>query len=402
MFALVGASARQSDAQALQFRHLGVDDGLPGSLVSDIVRDRRGVMWIATARGVSRYDGHRFHTYAHDRADPNSLPGGVPGQVYEDRRGTLWVATPGGLSRYDAARDAFVTDLRSDAAVDRDTGRRAQPRVVTSVLDDARGTLWVGTSTGLYVFDRHTGVATPYRLAASATDGARAHPYVTALYQDRGSQVWVGTRAGLFALGGTPGAARHYTFDPSDGRSLPDTVVRALAEDAAGRLWVGTNNGGLARFDARDGNFARFRHDPARPHSLAKNCVIRLAADRSGTGLWVGTENGGLDYLEFATGRFLHHRFDPNVPSGIGSNSIWSIYQDATGVLWVGTFSGGLDISERLCHITVAAVASGVSTPSRPARARTPESVPRPPLPARGDRTRGPALPALRAELPRR
>ncbi len=355
---LVAAAAapctRVLQAQGLQFRHVGVDDGLPSSLVSDIIRDRRGVMWIGTGHGVSRYDGHRFRTYTHDGRDPSSLPGGVVAQIYEDRAGTLWVVTPGGLSRYDHARDGFVT-YPSVATPHHLAG------VVTSVVEDARGTLWVGTSAGLYTFDRATGAAMPCALVAPRPDAAQpsATPYVVTLYRDRAARIWVGTRSGLYALdpahgdvahGGLAhgGLARHFAYDPANPRSLPDTNVRALAEDAAGTLWIGSGDGGLARFDALTGQFTRFRHDPANPHSVAKDRIVRLAPDRAGTGLglWVGTENGGLDHLDIATGRFTHHQFDPNTPSGIGSNSIWSLYQDATGVLWVGTFTGGLDISE--------------------------------------------------------
>ena len=340
---LAAGSGPRAGAQSMQFRHIGVDDGLPSSLVSDIARDRRGVMWIGTAHGVSRYDGHRFRTYAHDRADPNSLPVGVVAQVYEDQGGTLWVVTPGGLSRYDPARDGFVT---YPSAATPAPGAHTIAGTVTSVLGAARGTLWVGTSAGLYAFDPRTGIATPHPLAA-APSGGPASPYVLALYRDRAARVWVGTRSGLYELDAArAGAVRHFAPDPADASSLPDTNIRALTEDAAGALWVGTGDGGLARLDARTNRFTRFRHDPTDPHSLAKDRVVRLIPDRLGAGLWVGTENGGLDYLDVATGHFAHHQFDPNTPSGIGSNSIWSVYQDTTGVLWVGTFTGGLDVSE--------------------------------------------------------
>ncbi len=341
-----------ASAQALQFRHLGVDDGLPSSLVSDIVRDRRGFMWIGTAHGVSRYDGHRFHNYTHDRANPTSLPGGVVGQVYEDRRGTVWIVTSEGLSRYDATRDGFVTYMRDSAAHSAAPGRgpATPPRVVTSAVEDARGTFWVGTSAGLYQLDRRTGAATPFALPAADRARPAVVPHVMMLSADRRGHVWVGTRAGLYQLDPEGGVPRLYAHDPADARSLPDSVVRSFTEGPAGDLWVGTGDGGLARLDAQQiaagtGRFERFRHNPADPNSLAKDRVIRLVADHAGAGLWVGTENGGLDYLDLATRRFAHHRFDPNVPSGIGSNSIWSLYQDADGALWVGTFTGGVDVS---------------------------------------------------------
>ncbi len=334
--AALGPAARGAHAQMLQFGHLGVEDGLPSSQVTDIARDRRGFMWIGTAHGVSRYDGYHFRVYAHDDADPASIPDGTVAQVYEDRRGTIWAVTPGGLSRYDAAADRFATYMRAAPGT--------PAPALTSVVEDGRGTLWVGTTAGLYRFDRRTGIATRAALPPTDPSGPAVASVMT-LFADRDGRAWVGTRHGLYQLDDAGGVARAFAPGLRTRGALPDTVVRALAQDAAGDVWVGMDYAGLARLDARSGRFERFRHDAADPHSLARDRVVRLIVDRAGGGLWVGTENGGLDYLDLMTRQFAHHRFDPNTPAGIGSNSIWSLYQGADGAVWVGTFSAGLDVS---------------------------------------------------------
>ena len=332
MIAAAGLIPTRVRAQDLPFRHLGVDDGLPSSWVTDIVRDRRGFMWFGSTHGVSRYDGRHFRTYAAEPGVPNSLSHDVVNQVYEDHAGALWVATNHGLNRYEAARDGFVAYLRTE-----DDGT---PRLVSSVREDARGTLWVGTGRGLYQLDRRSGATR--RVPLDAAGGA---PSVLTLATTRDGALWVGTlQAGLYRVDPAGGIPRHYAHTPADARSLPDTLVNTLAEDADGTLWVGTW-AGLARLDdARAGRFTRFRHDPHDPGSLANSRVQRLAVDPAG-GLWVGTENGGLDHFDPATGRAAHHRYDANVPTTIGSNSIYALYPDPTGALWVGTYSGGVDVA---------------------------------------------------------
>jgi diguanylate cyclase (GGDEF)-like protein len=321
-------------APALRFRHLGVDDGLPSAHVSDILRDRRGVMWFGTAAGVARYDGYRVRTYAHDDSDPASLPAGLVIQLLEDRAGALWVVTPGALSRYEPGRDRFTHFLVEDPAT-RPSG--APAREVLTVAEDSAGVLWVGTSRGLFTLDRRTGVARPYALPRPA--------YVMRLLAGRSGGVWVGTRTGLWHLrsAGDP-APRFHAHAPADPHALPDTLVLALAEDRAGDLWVGTGYGGAARLRAATGRFERFAHDPRNPNTIAKQRVPRLLPDRDGRGVWIGTENGGLDWLDPATRRVAHHRYSADRPSGIGSNSIWALHQGADGGLWVGTFSGGVDV----------------------------------------------------------
>ncbi len=338
--AAVAALAAPGAAQHLQFRHLRVDHGLPSSWVTAILRDRRGFMWIGTADGLSRYDAYKFRTFRHDRAERGTLPHNHVEQLYEDRRGTLWVVTAGGLSRYDPARERFETFLGAERA-----GSADAPRV-TGALEDGRGAFWVGTSRGLFRLDRRTGAVRPVPLPPPPTPRGlpAAAPWVTALFEDRASRVWVGTRVGVYQLDAEGRAARVYAHDPANPRTLPDTLVWTLAEDAAGDLWVGTGYGGLGRIEPRTGRVTRHSHAPGDPHSVARGrvTVVRAAQPR---GLWVGVENGGLDYFDPATGHFVHQRHDPNDVAGLSSNSVWSLYQDPGGALWVGTFSGGLDVS---------------------------------------------------------
>ncbi len=338
---LVGLLASiTANAQRMQFRHLSIDDGLPSSLVSDILQDQTGFMWMATARGVSRYDGHHFRNYVADHS-AHSLPISMVDRLYEDRRGTLWVVTVAGVSRYEPALDGFVTHTAGTitrtamlhTTSSGDAGARAAaPAIVTSILEDHFGRLLVGTSVGLFAIDRQTGVGRAVPVTSDASVAAR--PYVTALFEDHRQQLWVGTRLGLIAGG------RAST-------GLPTQYVRDIAEDARGRLWVATMDDGIVRLDVSGGTHTWFRHRDDVAGSLAGNRITRLLVDRASHGLWFGVENAGVDYLDLATDSITHHRFDENDPMSIRSNSIWALAQDASGLLWVGTFSGGIDIAMR-------------------------------------------------------
>ncbi len=356
LVALLGATS--ATAQRMQFRHLGIDDGLPSSLVSDVLQDRRGFMWIGTAHGVSRYDGHRFQTYAPMRDSAHTLPVGLVDHLYEDRAGVLWVVTTAGLSRYDGSIDGFITYSaaaitrhRRESSVRTVTGAAGATDAlpgdpeVTSVLQDHLGRLLVGTTVGLYVLDRESGKAQVLTLGATGTEGERRS--VTTIFEDRGQRLWIGTRDGLYALGTGSRAPRYWSADPRAADSLPGARVRTIAEDASGRIWIGTDGGGIARIDPRSKRLARLQHIADDPRSLSGNRVIRLFADRTRGGMWVGMENAGIDYFDPQTESFTHHRYDANDPMSIRSNSIWALYQDASGLLWVGTFSGGLDVSMR-------------------------------------------------------
>ena len=89
-------------------------------------------------------------------------------------------------------------------------------------------------------------------------------------------------------------------------QGLSDQRVQALAQDRAGFMWFGTNNG-LNRYDGY--NVVAYRNDPTNPHSLSGNFISDLYEDRSGT-LWVGTRSG-LNAFDRRTERFTRYRARP-------------------------------------------------------------------------------------------
>jgi ligand-binding sensor domain-containing protein len=95
-----------AEGRRVRFGHLSVEDGLSHTWVHAVLKDSRGLLWIATAAGLNRYDGARFAAYHHDAANPNSLASETVTALFEDGRKRLWVGA-GALSLYDRDRDRF-------------------------------------------------------------------------------------------------------------------------------------------------------------------------------------------------------------------------------------------------------------------------------------------------------
>lgn len=125
------------------------------------------------------------------------------------------------------------------------------------------------------------------------------------------------------------------SFGTSEG--LPASKLYALAQDREGYLWIGSIDG-LARYDGT--GFEVFRHDSADPKSLAGNNVQALHVDDRGR-LWLGSEGGGLSLLEDAhRGRFRH--FNRSTDARIQAEDVFSIRSDRAGSIWFGGFNTGL------------------------------------------------------------
>ena len=152
---------------------------------------------------------------------------------------------------------------------------------------------------------------------------------MTAAYVEDRDTLWIGTDRGLNRVDRRTEQVTRYD-EPVFRRG-----VRAIAKDARGNLWFGTNGNGLVRFDPRSGRYRVYAHVPSDPRSLSYDRVAALWIDRGGT-LWVATDFG-LNRLDSATDEF--RRYSPQPGSLIQYRSI---AEEASGVLWLGTSSHGL------------------------------------------------------------
>src|SRR5207302_10442916 len=210
---------------------------------------------------------------------------------------------------------------------------------VRRLLVDAQRRVWAGTrkNQGRDVLDPKAGVPRHFRHRDGdprtlAADG------VCALYADRAGRIWVGTDNGLsryeprtddFVNYGSPGSEAEFS----------NTHIRAIREDEAGVLWVGTMGGGLIRLDPGSGHVKFFRHDPQDPHSLSSDHVRSILEDDAHR-LWVATADG-LNLFDRAAETFVRYGNEADNPQSLRASYIMALYQDRGGVLWAGTRGGG-------------------------------------------------------------
>jgi diguanylate cyclase (GGDEF)-like protein len=154
-----------------------------------------------------------------------------------------------------------------------------------------------------------------------------------ALAQDGDGFLWIATENGLARWDGY--RFREYQPDPKRPDALPDNDVQTLHTDIHGRLWIGLNSGGLARYERDADGFVTYA---AGAHGLSNGSVSAIADDGAG-GLWVGT-GGGLDHLDPNTGSIVQLRHTARGPDSLPNDSVNALLLDREGNLWVGTAAG--------------------------------------------------------------
>ncbi|MGE5761396.1 MAG: two-component regulator propeller domain-containing protein, partial [Gemmatimonadota bacterium] len=136
-------------------------------------------------------------------------------------------------------------------------------------------------------------------------------------------------------------AFTQFHHDSADASSLSDESVYGVAEDAEGRLWVGTQRG-LNRLDVDGRSFERHFHEPGRADSLAGDWVYALHRGPTGT-LWVGTVGGGLGRWTGAAGRFENFSIASIAGGPRSLDDVFAVHETPDGRVWVGT-RGGLAV----------------------------------------------------------
>jgi len=136
---------------------------------------------------------------------------------------------------------------------------------------------------------------------------------------------WIVVSSGVTTnvLAQAPNSFRH--LQKSDG--LSQSSVFAIAQDSSGFMWFGTRDG-LNRYDGHDVRIYRPDESGLGP---AGNDVRALLYDHQVGGMWVGTADG-LSLFSPASDRFKHY--------AEVMGEIRSIYQSASGRIWVASVSG--------------------------------------------------------------
>jgi signal transduction histidine kinase/ligand-binding sensor domain-containing protein len=290
-----------------RFTIYGSDAGLPVTSYLQVVADREGSVWIASANGLFRLKRKPITVYS----TADGLPHNEVYPLLQTRDGGIAVGTTHGLS------------LIADGAVVRHPLSELK-QVVQSLWEDRGGRLWIGTLESLYRY----GNGKLEDLTPPAVMGAP----VWAIREDGTGAVWVGTSRGLVKLDGDRVAEHHTTHD-----GLPSDDVKVIHEStaAAGQrvLWIGTS-GGLARLV--NGRFTSF----TAADGLAGNRVRSIYEEADGT-LWIGTYDDGLS--RFRDGTFFNYRTE----QGLYNNGVFHILEDRRGNFWISSNKGLYRVSRR-------------------------------------------------------
>jgi ligand-binding sensor domain-containing protein/signal transduction histidine kinase len=340
-----GGGLNKFDRRTKKFSHYRHAPNNPNSLndnrVSCLWQDRSGKLWIGTlAGGLNQFDPEtgRFVHYKNDPFSSSSLSQNTVWSIHEDRSGCLWIGTVGGGLNKIAPRTKNFRHYTNDP----NNPHSLSSRYVRAIHQDHLGSIWIGTyGGGLNQFDRQTGRFTVYKNDPK-NPRSLSHNVVYALVEDRHGSLWIGTRSGLNRFDRKTETFAHFRSDSTNPNGLSDDDINALYKDRDGVLWIGTTFGGLNKLVVQErsvASFESYQHEAGNPHSLSHNFVSTIFEDRSGN-LWIGTDGGGLNRFDRQTKTFKRYKNDPANPNSLSHNTVRAIYEDSSGTIWIGASQG--------------------------------------------------------------
>ena len=275
-------------------------DGLPNRAVRCLTEDRQGRIWIGTAGGLACLEDDRIHPIDVGQA-VSALTVDQQGQLWSGGTdGQVFKRAAQGIQTIEVAKDdheevaGLYPDRQGRMGLCTSEGRfgwikedrfavfeKLFPHPCRAMLQDEEGVFWIGThGTRPALYSYQDGHFQALDLAE-----LEAVSYVNALCGHEGT-LWVGTAHGLFAVDYRAKQMRHFTVDQGE---LSANGILALGVDLQGRLWVGTNGGGVLSYDGQAFHPIRLGK------SASMNTIESILCDSQGR-LWFGTKVGLVAY----------------------------------------------------------------------------------------------------------
>jgi ligand-binding sensor domain-containing protein/signal transduction histidine kinase len=322
----------ETGADGSQFRHYLSELVLSNLFVQALTEDRDGNLWIGTDNGALKLARNGFTTYT----EADGLGESRVSSLFESNAGDL-----SGMTLFSSMTPLSWFDGKRFRAI----RPRIPPRLTyfgwgwhQLTLQDQAGEWWLPTGQGLVRYPKFNHVkqlATTAPKAIYTTRDGLVSNDIFRLYEDSRGDIWIATfteaRSGLTRWERATETFHHY--GEADGLLPKVPIPHAFTEDRAGNLWIGFGDtDSLARFSG--GRFTLFTSE----QGLPAGSIYDLYLDHAGR-LWIASTTGGLARLDDPSAerpRFITY----TTAQGLSSNTINCITEDRHGRLYVGTARG--------------------------------------------------------------
>lgn len=294
------------------------EQSLSHSSILSLYYDNQEVLWIGTySGGVNKYDKNQFAFSKHkiyNSENPN-LNSKIVTAFEEDATGNIWIGTDGGgLFLWNKNNNSFI-------AFNPDSKENYFPSFFILSLKLSGESMWIGTyDQGLIELN----IKTKSIKLFNRKNGKLRNNSVYSVMEDKNKNIWAGTNGGgITILNKANGEFKNFDIEPG-------AAIRALCEDSAGNVWIGTFYGIHVYHPATQ------KISYITPYNSNIDETIYSIFKDSKNNIWVGTMGGGLHLFNPVSKKFTVF----SEAKGLSNNIVNCIEEDTQGYLWISTYRG--------------------------------------------------------------
>ncbi|HFB66824.1 MAG TPA: EAL domain-containing protein [Aeromonadales bacterium] len=356
------------------FHQIGRREGLSNDTINAMVQDHLGFVWIGSDNGLSRYDGHRMHTYQTSVDDGNSINGNVITHLEVDKENKIWISTNKILDFYEYDKNYFIHIIDKKSKFD-----GLSITAIHDIKEDFDGHLWVSSNIGLLKFNLQGKLVSFYKINTKKLPISRpirifiinkqlfVSDFQKGLYkfndESHGFEkftkdinginpetanikdlvkidedlLWATTSNGLLQLNSKGKVIKILSKEKVNGLDSNRFLnVLPLKDDL---LAVTTIDNGLYVFYANGEIKQHILYENSNQYSLPSNYINNLMNDKN-ENLWVATRDNGVGVWKRKNNFISRIDFEKNNSDGLLDHIVWSVRQDENRRFYVGTDTG--------------------------------------------------------------
>lgn len=288
---------------------------LNNSTVRCLFQDSHQNIWAGTWGGGVNFlssDITLFKSYSYSPCQPGSnLNAHIASSVCLDTQRTLWVGTDGGGIN-------VLKDGKRIATYTEENGSLSGNSVQTALCDQ-QGNLWFGIfNGGIMFYDMHIKTFRQIFPENKSTLDVRS------LFEDKEGSIWIGTSEGVYQID----RASKKILQHMD---VPDNLVRTVIKDRKGHIWIGSFGGGIFLYSSNGQRLKEFNTYLGFP----SNTINHLFEDSKGK-IWAATGEGLVQFENKVP--WEYHVYQRN--EGLTNTFIWAVTEDKNENIWFSTNQG--------------------------------------------------------------
>jgi signal transduction histidine kinase/ligand-binding sensor domain-containing protein/DNA-binding response OmpR family regulator len=311
----------------LKLTNISIKEGLSNLNVSAVAEDQLGYIWVATMRGLNRYNGSEFTHFYNNPKDSLSLNSSHINALHCTKDGHLYIGMASGINVYNLRKEKISNPF---------------PEINTQTIRsfaEKDNYIYVGANSAVFRFQSGS-----HQLEYLGTNWP-SQLILNRIFFDGSGILWVcfDNDGALARYNEKNDTFDFYRMDESSGYDSNNSIksVFQYSDD----LFILSTNNGVAYFNTTQRKFVR----PAEFSVLSKGLEgheIQFILEKEPQLFWIGTYRSGIFVYDKRTDNLTRH-FLNDISSEIHSNTYIDYFTDSSGNVWLATFDAGLDVSYR-------------------------------------------------------